>query len=415
MIALNRENITDYLKSKMPELDFSRPLEIIPVGEGSLEEEGDGYINYVFRVSDHQKHIILKQGMDEGRVEGFVDLPSERTKMEWDSMQIRKSIVPEYLPELYFFDSENNVFATEDVSYLSIARFQLNKNVMFPRLGTQMGDFIARSHFYTSEYYLDTQRFRKLNAHFMGNRMRDIIDNIIFITLHKDDPDFGIQLDPELASKIKDIVFDDRVVLERFKLRDLFMSKAETLLHGDYHTSNLFVSENEMKVIDMEYTFFGPAAFDIGYMLSNFISQYFCAAFRPFKDEKSRKIFQSYILAGAKEMYNTYCSVFFECWDKDAKPIYRQINGLKEVISENLIKNTVGFFGTANMFRAAGAIDFPEYTAIEDTEARHHAAILSVMTDRFMLLNREKYTDFDDFIDDLILLEKTYKNKIDWH
>ncbi len=353
--------------------------------------------------------------MAEGRVAGFVDLPSERTKMEWDSMQIRKSIVPEYLPELYFFDSENNVFATEDLSYLSIARFQLNKNIMFPRLAMQMGDFIARSHFYTSEYYLDTQSFRKLNAHFMGNRMRDIFDNIIFITLHKDDPDFGIQLDPELASKIKDIVFDERVVLERFKLRDLFMSKAETLLHGDYHTSNLFVNEKEMKVIDMEYTFFGPAAFDIGYMLSNFISQFFCAAFRPFHDEKSRKVFQSYILAGAKEMYNTYCSVFFDCWDKDAKPIYRQINGLKEVISDNLIKNTIGFFGTANMFRAAGAIDFPEYTAIEDTKARHHAVILSVITDRFMLLNRDKYTDFNDFIDDLILLEKNYKNKIDWH
>ena len=52
MITLSKENITDYLKEKMPYLDFSKPLIISAIGEGSLEDDGDGYINYVFRVSD---------------------------------------------------------------------------------------------------------------------------------------------------------------------------------------------------------------------------------------------------------------------------------------------------------------------------------------------------------------------------
>ena len=38
MVVLSRDNITEYLKSRMPEMDFSKPLEIIPIGEGSIEE-----------------------------------------------------------------------------------------------------------------------------------------------------------------------------------------------------------------------------------------------------------------------------------------------------------------------------------------------------------------------------------------
>ena len=52
MITLSKENITDYLKEKMPYLDFSKPLTISAIGEGTLEEDGDGYINFVYRVSD---------------------------------------------------------------------------------------------------------------------------------------------------------------------------------------------------------------------------------------------------------------------------------------------------------------------------------------------------------------------------
>ena len=37
MITLSKENITEYLKEKMPYLDFSKPLIISAIGEGSLE------------------------------------------------------------------------------------------------------------------------------------------------------------------------------------------------------------------------------------------------------------------------------------------------------------------------------------------------------------------------------------------
>ena len=61
MITLTKGNITDYLREKMPDLDFSRPLIISEIGEGAPEEDGDGYVNFVFRVSDGKRKMILKQ------------------------------------------------------------------------------------------------------------------------------------------------------------------------------------------------------------------------------------------------------------------------------------------------------------------------------------------------------------------
>ena len=140
MITLSKENITDYLKEKIPDLDYSKPLIISAVGEGSEEEDGDGYINFVFRVSDGKRKLILKQGRTEGRVAGFKDMSLERTAIEYDYMKIGRVIVPEYLPELYFYDDENLVFAVEDVSYLKISRFQLNKSAMFPKMAQQAAE-----------------------------------------------------------------------------------------------------------------------------------------------------------------------------------------------------------------------------------------------------------------------------------
>ena len=99
MITLTKENITDYLKEQMPDLDYSKPLIISEIGEGTAEEDGDGYVNYVFRVSDGKRKMILKQGRSVGRVTGHTGMDLARTAIEYDYMKLGRVIAPEYIPE----------------------------------------------------------------------------------------------------------------------------------------------------------------------------------------------------------------------------------------------------------------------------------------------------------------------------
>lgn len=414
MITLSKENITDYLKVKMPYLDFSKPLIISAIGEGSLEDDGDGYINYVYRVSDGKVKLILKQARKDGRVADLHDMSMDRAALEYDYMKLGHVIVPEYLPKLYFYDDENLAFAVEDVSHLKIARFQLNKSIMFPKMAGQIAEYLAKIHFYTSDYYLDTDTFRKLQIRFMNSKMRAVFDDMAFGNRDVDGSGkMGFELDPEYADYIRDLVFDPKVVLERYKLRDLFMRKAEVLLHGDFHTSNVFVDQEELKVIDMEYAFFGPAAYDLGYQESHLLSQCVCAAFRPFPSEEERLTFISYTLATMQHLFAEYCKVFFECWDTDAKPIYQGIPGMQEYVQKQLLQDTIGFCASSNFFRCAGGHgNYPEYDDLTDPIAQRNAVILSILMDHKMILCREDYKSVQEWIDDLLSILKEFRAKI---
>ena len=411
MITLSKENITEYLKEKMPYLDFSKPLVISAIGEGSLEDDGDGYINFVYRVSDGKWKLILKQARKDGRVAQLKDMSLDRAALEYDYMKLGHVIVPEYFPDLYFYDSENLVFAVEDVSHLKIARFQMNKSLMFPKMAGQIAEYLAKMHFYTSDYYLDTDTFRKLQVRFMNSRMREVFDNMAFMNRDIGTPEGpGFELDPEYADYIRDLVFDPGVVLERYKLRDQFMRKAEVLLHGDFHTSNVFVDQEDLKVIDMEYAFFGPAAYDLGYQESHLLSQFVCGAFRPFDSEKERLTFISYAAATMQHLFEEYCNVFFACWDEDAKPIYQGIPGMQEHVKKQLLKDVIGFCSSSNIFRCAGGHgNYPEYDDLTDPVAKRNATILSILMDHRMILHREKYADVQEWIDDLLSMLKEFQ------
>ena len=412
MITLTKENITEYLRTQMPDLDYSRPLIISEIGEGSAEDDGDGYVNYVFRVSDGKRKMILKQGRSVGRVTGHTGMDLARTSIEYDYMKLGQVIVPEYIPELYFYDDENLVFAVEDVSYLKICRFQLNKSEIFPKMAKQAADYLARMHFYTSDYYLDTETFRRLQVRFMNSKMRKFFDDRTFISFDcgegKDAEEIGFELNPEYAEDIKRLILDPRVVLERHKLRDLYMRKAEALLHADFHTSNVFVSKEQLKAIDMEFTFFGPAAYDLGYLQANLLSQCACGVFRIFESKQARLEFVSFILATMQELFTEYCRVFFECWNKDAKPIYQDVPGLQEYVQKQLLQDMIGFCANSHIFRCAADIGYPEYDDLKDKAAIRSAKLLSLVMDHRMILHRAEYPDAESWIDDMLSLVKDF-------
>ena len=67
MIKITKENIIPYLKEHLPDFDDSLPVNISMVGEGTEEEDGDGYVNYIYRVQTPKESLVLKQGTEISR------------------------------------------------------------------------------------------------------------------------------------------------------------------------------------------------------------------------------------------------------------------------------------------------------------------------------------------------------------
>ena len=50
MITLSKENVVDYVKSRLDFFNLDGDIKVSAIGEGTVEEDGDGFINFVYRV-----------------------------------------------------------------------------------------------------------------------------------------------------------------------------------------------------------------------------------------------------------------------------------------------------------------------------------------------------------------------------
>ena len=113
-----------------------------------------------------------------------------------------------------------------------------------------------------------------------------------------------------------------------------------------------------------------------------------------------------------KTIFTEYCRVFFECWNKDAKPIYQGIPGLQEHVRKQLLQDMIGFCANSHIFRCAADIPYPEYDDLNDKETIKNAKILSLMMDHLMILRREEYQTAQEWIEDLLAMMKEYLAKV---
>jgi 5-methylthioribose kinase len=410
MFLLNKENVIDYVKNKTNLIDFNQIPVVTEIGDGEADNDGDGYVNFLFRIKTHKISIIIKQARSYLKAFDGYSIPVNRNKLEYETLKLRNSIVPQYIPNIYFVDHDSNIFIMEDVSHLNILRFQLNNMNTFYNFPKQCAEYLATSNFYTSEFFLDTHTYRNLLSSFINSEMRKLMENVAFIRGY-----FGLDYsdaEQNLILMSDQTWSSDKVVLECYKLRDIFIKKSECLIHGDLHTSNIFVGQNEIKIIDMEYTFMGPASFDMGYLLANFISQYAATSFKPYAEKNETTKFKNYLLASIKGVYEYYIDFYNSYWNKDAKDEYKKTSGFKEYLYMNLLHEMLGFAACSNIARITSFASFPDFDVIPDSVLKNHARRLSLILSQNILLNRTNFNKIDDVIKLIISIERTYKNSI---
>ncbi len=105
-------------------------------------------------------------------------------------------------------------------------------------------------------------------ALFAGNvELSDITENLVF-----SDPYFAARLNkhtPGLEPWIARLRADRDMKVAAQEMKHAFVSKAETLVHGDLHSGSIMVTAEDTQVIDPEFAVYGPFGFDVGMLLAN--------------------------------------------------------------------------------------------------------------------------------------------------
>ena len=345
-----------------------------------VEEVGDGNLNLVFIVRGTLGAVIVKQALPYVRLVGDSwPLPLSRSYFEFHALMRHAKLDPGRVPEIFHHDDTQAIIVMRYLTPHVIFRKSVVIGNIHPRLGEDMGLFLARTLFGGSALAMGGAAVRNDMALFASNSaLSDITENLVF-----SDPYFAAKLNRHTAGLepyIAPLRGDRALRIAAQEMKHLFVTKTETLVHGDLHSGSIMVTADDTQVIDPEFAMYGPFGFDIGMLLANILLAYFAQSGH---EEKlgERDDYRSWLLSTFDEIWNVFSSEFRNLWQNRTGILYEKSvlenagdsdssDAACARVLAGIWRDAVGFIGVEMHRRILGLAHVEDLEAIADPHRR---------------------------------------------
>ncbi|KAK3017055.1 hypothetical protein RJ639_006986 [Escallonia herrerae] len=345
---LNENSLVEYIKAT-PALS-SKLGDVSQLDNLQIKEVGDGNLNFVFIVTGPSGSVVIKQALPYMRCIGESwPMTKERAYFEATALKEEARLCPNHVPEVYHFDR--------------VAQFC--GNVELCRLTEQV---VFSDPYKVSEYNRWTSPY-----------------------LDKD------------AEAVRE---DNILKLEVAQLKSTFCERAQALIHGDYHTGSVMVTQDSTQLIDPEFAFYGPMGFDVGAFLGNLFLAYFSQDGHV-DHENDRKTYKKWILRTVAETWNLFHEKFTALWDehKDGPgeaylpaiyntPELQQL--VKQKFMNDLFHDTLGFGAAKMIRRIVGVAHVEDFESIKDAGKRADCERRALDFAKMLLKERRKFQEITE-------------------
>jgi 5-methylthioribose kinase len=250
----NNADLTDFLRSK----NWIEASETLL----STEIPGSGNMNYVLRVKTNQRSLIIKQANDFVQKFPQIAAPINRIVVENSFYEaVAHSKISTKMPQIIGFDPKMNCLAMTDLGantdFTWIYKSGNSKNLPIKSIFLFLRE-LHQIKIQNQHNYPDNLDLRLLNHEHL----------IVFPLLVENGFDLdSIQLGLQaLAIPLKK---NEQLKLAMKEIGDVYLSTGNVLLHGDYYPGSWMDTTDGFKVIDPEFSFMGPAEYDLGVLLAH--------------------------------------------------------------------------------------------------------------------------------------------------
>lgn len=388
--ALTLEEAVDYA-SKLPNL-FPADAEY------DVREIGDGNLNLVFHITDRTslKSIIMKQALPYAKVVGESwPLTLDRARIESEVLQLEQALCPDLVPYVYAYDSELALTVMEDLSDHVIMRKGLIEGNRYPHFPAHIGEFMAKTLFYTSDLGMNQQKKKLQLKQFINPELCKITEDLIFDDPYTDSPNNSFN--PLIRAEVEEIWQDIDLQLEVARLRTDFLTRGEALLHGDLHTGSIFVTADSTKVIDPEFAFYGPIGFDVGAVVANLLLN---AAGQEgwITEPDKRESYRRYLLDTLTETWDVFHKRFVELWNTDMVDRMAKVPGYQDLYMKRLLQDTIGYAGCKMIRRIIGLAHVADIDRIDDAETRARAERMALHIGKTLIKQHREINSIDEIV-----------------
>ncbi|MGQ8871431.1 S-methyl-5-thioribose kinase [Paenibacillus sp. TSA_86.1] len=362
-------------------------------------EIGDGNLNLVFHITDQNsdKSIIIKQALPYAKVVGESwPLSLVRARIEREILQEEYRLCPGMVPEVYHYDDDLALTVMEDLSDHVIMRKGLIDGDSYPLFAQHIGEFMARTLFFTSDLGMNQQQKKEQQGRFVNPDQCKITEDLIF-----DEP-YRIAQNNNYEAAIEDeaeaLRTDEALHLEIALLREKFLTHGQALLHADLHTGSIFVTSESTKVIDPEFAFYGPMGFDVGAVLANLLLHHVSLSGR-FQDQSTRNERETELLDMVRDVWTEFETRFRALWASDLIDPMAKTPGYQDLYVQQLFRDTIGFAGAKMVRRIVGLAHVADIDTITDATEREHSQRKALAVGKALIKNNRHVNTIGEVLD----------------
>lgn len=370
-------------------------------------EVGDGNLNLVFIVTGATGSVVVKQALPYVRMVGESwPLPLYRAHFEYYALVRQAKRAPGVAPEVFYFDKPQALFVMEYLYPHTILRRKLIKGERVAKLGETIGQFCARTAFRGSELSLPSPEKKQDVGLFSGNvAIPAITESLVFT-----DPYYGAEMNhhtPELSPVVDELRRNRRLKAKVQRLLMKFTANTETMLHGDLHSGSIMATESDVRVIDPEFSQYGPMAFDLGMAVANFLMAYFSQPAHRRDDELAA--YQAWILEVIEACFTSFDAEFRHLWQTERTGILfprtlfeeqgNSADDACDALLDEIRLDALAYCGIEMHRRVLSLAHNADFEEIEDTALRARLEARNVLMGQALILNPEEAREVSALIE----------------
>lgn len=354
-----------------------------PDDQLDCQEIGDGNINYVFRVArkDQEKSVILKQA-DTLLRSSQRPLDTKRIEIEAHALKLYAKYAPMYVPHLYHYDGFLNIIAMEDIQHSETLRVELMKGTLYERFPVMIADFLTRVLLPTTDIFLDSEMKKKQVRKTINPELCAISETLVF-----DEPYTNSQRRNNVHQENRQftqqaLYTNTQLHTQIALLRNNFMNNTQAQIHGDLHSGSILISSNKMKIIDPEFSFYGPIGYDAGNILAHLC---IACGYHALKRQQQTA---SSILNLIEKTFQEISQQFHNRGNHmPLTPVYTADFFKTFVVS--ILHDTIGYAGTEIIRRTVGDTKTAEFLALKRLDCASTAERMFINMGTEFILHRK--------------------------
>jgi len=399
---LNEIDSIKYVKEKM---------DLFGEDENLISREiGDGNINYVYRIfsKDRSSSIVVKQADKKLRSSGR-NLDRDRIRIEAEALILEGELAPGMVPKIYLYDEIMNCIIMEDLSEYQIMREALLDGKICKNFAEKISDFLVNTMIPTTDLVKSPMEKKKMVKNFINPELCDISERLVFKDPYIDIEENTFQEDNKVFVE-NDLYKDENLHTEVLKLKNEFMTNAQALIHGDLHTGSIFVKDDEIKIIDSEFAFYGPIGYDIGNVIANLIF----AKIRNLILNRTPNNFDIWITKTIKNTLDLFKKKFYKYLLKNTEENSIKTKGFYQWYLNGILEYTAGAAGLEIIRRIVGEAKVKDIETIKNSELKSKGERLGIAVAKDFIIRRKEIKQGKDYLDifDEKFQEELYNEKI---